>query len=198
MKSSLKNMVLCLVLITLAASAGLGYVYSLTAGPIEKAKQQKTTDALSRVLPAFEGDMKVDTLLLDKMPIVVYSTSSGYVVETKSKQGYGGEIRLMAGFTPDGTLHNIEVLRHNETPGFGSKMTDEDNPLVMSFRGRKPAEMKMAVRKDQGDVDALTGSTISSRAYIDAVARAHRAFLQITTGEEAAADGNTGATQTTD
>ncbi len=174
MKSSLKNMVLCLGGITVVAAAGLGYVYDLTKGPIEAAKQAKTTDALKKVLPPFEGEPVVDTMFTDEMPIVVYTTDSGRAVETMTKNGFSGEVRLMVGFLPDGGVHNIEVLQQNETPGLGSKMADEDNPLVMSFRGRNLAEMKLAVRKDGGDVDAITASTISSRAYIDAVERAWR------------------------
>ncbi len=179
MKSSLTNMVLCLGLTTLVAATGLSYVYGLTKEPIERAKQQKTTDALGRVLPAFEGEPAVHESTLDGMPIKVYEATSGYAVETMTKGGFSGEVRLMVGFLPDGEVHNIEVLQQNETPGLGSKMVDEDNPLVLSFRGRKPIEMKLAVRKDGGDVDAITASTISSRAYVDAVERAYRAFADV-------------------
>ncbi len=193
MKSSLINMVLCLGLTTLVAATGLAYVHGLTKGPIEQAKQQKTTDALGRVLPAFEGEPAVRELTLDGMPIKVYEAASGYAVETMTKSGFSGEVRLMVGFLPDGAVNNIEVLQQNETPGLGSKMADEGNPLVLSFKGRKPAEMKLAVRKDGGDVDAITASTISSRAYIDAVERAHRAYTEVSGGIPAV-EANTGAT----
>jgi electron transport complex protein RnfG len=179
MKSSLTNMVLCLGLTTLVAAVGLSYVYGLTKEPIEKAKQQKTTDALGRVLPVFEGEPAVRELTIDGLPIKVYEAPTGYAVETMTMSGFSGEVRLMVGFLPDGAVHNIEVLQQNETPGLGSKMADEDNPLVLSFRGRRPSEMKMAVRKDGGEVDAITASTISSRAYVDAVARAHKAFAEV-------------------
>ncbi len=195
MKSSLKNMVLCLGCITLVSAAGLGYVYGLTKGPIEQAKKQKVTDALGRVLPEFAGEPEVREMELDGMPIKVYTTASGYAVETMTKSGFSGEVRLMVGFMPGGEVHNIEVLQQNETPGLGSKMADDDNPLVLSFRGKDPATMKLAVRKDGGDVDAITASTISSRAYIDAVARAQRAFAEVAGATPAAqVEGSTGAT----
>ena len=193
MKSSLRNMVLCLGLTTLAAAAGLGYVYELTKGPIERAKQQKTMDALGRVLPAFEGEPSVRELMLDEMPIKVYEATSGYAVETMTKSGFSGDVRMMVGFLPDGTVHDIEVLQQNETPGLGSKMADADNPLVLSFRGHDPADMKLSVRKDGGEVDAITASTVSSRAYIDAVARAHRAYTEVS-GGKSAVEAATGAT----
>lgn len=63
------------------------------------------------------------------------------------------------------------MLEQAETPGLGTKMVDAGNPLEKSFVGRNPAQMKLGVKKDGGDVDALTAATISSRAYVDAVSR---------------------------
>ncbi len=206
-------MVLCLGLITLAASAGLALVYDVTKGPIEAAKQQKTTGALASVIEEFDNDPTAETtaLELDGMQIKVYTglkggKPSGYAVETMSI-GYGGEIRMIVGFCPNGEIYNIEVLQHNETPGLGSKMTEPGNPLVLSFQGKNPADMKMAVTKEGGDVDAITASTVSSKAYIDAVARAYAAFRSVAFGEAAtgvgqpdaaagatATDGSAGAT----
>ena len=78
---------------------------------------------------------------------------------------------------------NIEVLEQAETPGLGTNMTVADNALLLSFRGKQAADVNMTVKKDGGDVDALTAATISSRAYADAVARAYAAFKSVTTGE---------------
>jgi electron transport complex protein RnfG len=100
----------------------------------------------------------------------------------------------MVGFTPDAKVRAVKVLEHAETPGLGDKMGVEGNPLFASFEGRNPAEMNLAVRKDGGDVDALTAATITSRAYIDAVARAFNAVMQQTGGTQAdAASGATAA-----
>lgn len=189
MKSSLKNMILCLGLITLAAAAALGYVYSITKGPIEASKQAKTTAALATVIEEFDNNPADDavTTELDGMPIKVYtgrkgSAVTGYAVETMTKAGFSGEVKLMVGFKPDGEIYNIEVLEQNETPGLGSKMADDGNPLIVSFQGKNPADLKMSVRKDGGDIDAITASTISSRAYIDAVDRAYRAWQAVALG----------------
>ncbi len=95
------------------------------------------------------------------------------------------------------------VLQAESTPGLGSKMTEPDNVLTVSFEGKSPADLKMSVRKDGGDIDALTASTITSKAYIDAVDRAWRVFsnevrgvqVEATSGATAnAADASTGAT----
>lgn len=201
MKSTLVNMVAVLFTITLVASAGVGYVNMITVGPIAEAKAAATQAALRAVLPAFDATQKAE-LTLDELPVAVHTARAGesivgYAVETASKKGFGGAIRLMVGFDAAGRVLNVNVLEQNETPGLGTKMADEGNPLFASFEGRNPGEMKLAVKKDGGDVDALTAATISSRAYVDAMARAYAAYKQIAEGAApAAADTASGATAT--
>lgn len=199
MESTLKNMTAVLFGITLVASAGVGVVNMITAEPIAKAKEAATVAALNEVLPAFDATT-TEALTVDELPITVYTATkgdevTGYAVETMTKKGFGGIVRLMVGFTPAGEVVNVNVLEQSETPGLGTKMADEGNPLIKSFKGKNPAEMKMAVKKDGGDVDALTAATISSRAYVDAVNRAWTAYKSVSAGEPAA-DTATGATAT--
>lgn len=201
MKSSLKNMVLVLFAITFAASAGVGVVNMITEEPIAAAKAQAVQEALRQVLPPFDAtDESMQEI--DGLQIKTYKASSagetvGYAVETATKEGFGGMVRLMVGFDAEGRVLNINVLEQSETPGLGTKMCDEGNPLITSFKGRKPAEMTLKVRKDGGDVDALTAATISSRAYTDAVARALKAFGKANGGETAAEDSADAAPQQT-
>ena len=195
MKSTLLNMVAVLAGICLVASVCVGAVYRITAEPIAQAKAQATIDALSNVLPAFDDNTRTE-LTLDQMPVAVYTATAGgevvgYAVETMTKNGFGGVVRMMVGFLPSGEVNNVNVLEQTETPGLGTKMCDEGNPLIESFKGRNPADMKLAVTKDGGDVQALTAATISSRAYVDAMSRAYAAYTEI---RGAAADAATGAT----
>lgn len=201
MKSTLKNMVLVLFTITLVASACVGVVNMITEEPIAAAKAQAVQDALMQVLPPFDAteEAKHD---IDGLTIKTYKASSagetvGYAVETATKEGFGGVVKLMVGFDAEGRILNINVLEQSETPGLGTKMCDEGNPLITSFKGRKPAEMTLKVRKDGGDVDALTAATISSRAYTDAVARAYKAFVKVNGGETDADDAATAESQQT-
>ncbi len=201
MKSTLKNMTAVLFGITLVASAGVGVVNMITAEPIAAAKEAATVAALNEVLPAFDETTNAE-LTIDELPITVYTATkegvvSGYAVQTMTKQGFGGTIRMMVGFTPDGEVVNVNVLEQSETPGLGTKMTDEGNPLITSFKGKNPADMKLAVKKDGGDVDALTAATISSRAYVDAMNRAWTAYKNVSAGI-APADAATGATAPTE
>ena len=103
----------------------------------------------------------------------------GYAVETFTNTGFGGEIKLMVGFLKDGTINRVETLSHNETPGLGNKIERSKSDFAVQFEGKNPADFKLAVRKDGGDVDAITASTISSRAFSDAVSRAYEVYKSI-------------------
>jgi electron transport complex protein RnfG len=84
----------------------------------------------------------------------------------------------MVGLTPDGKVYNTSVLSHSETPGLGAKCT-EDEHFMTQFKGFDPSQKILTVKKDGGDVDAITASTITSRAYSLAVKNAVDAFKTI-------------------
>ncbi len=206
MKSTLLNMTAVLFGITLIASAGVGVVNMITLEPIAQAELAAKTEALNGVLPAFDETLS-DELTIDDMIVTVHTASLdgmtvGYAVEAISKQGFGGPVSLMVGFTPAGEVINVNVLKQTETPGLGTKMADEGNPLINSIKGQQLEQKKLvvgklAVTKDGGDVDALTAATISSRAYVDAINRAWMAFKSVSTGEMPA-DTVSGATRTSE
>ena len=199
MKSTLFNMVAVLFTVTLIASAGVGAVNMITADAIAAANAAATTEAVANVLPEFENT-EISEQTIDDMPIVVYTATKGdetvgYAVESMTKNGFGGVIRMMVGFTTDGKINNVNVLEQAETPGLGTKMCDEGNALLSSIQGKNSWEIEYKVKKDGGELDALTAATISSRAYYDAVARAYQAFL-VASGAKDKAEGVSGATAT--
>jgi electron transport complex protein RnfG len=77
----------------------------------------------------------------------------------------------MAGFRPDGTIINISVLEQKETPGLGTKMAEP--AFKDQFNDKNPDQFKLKVKKDGGQVDAITAATISSRAFCDAIQKAY-------------------------
>ena len=199
MKSTLFNMVAVLFSITLIASAGVGAVNMITADAIAETKAAATKAAVANVLPEFDSNEQSEQTI-DDMPIVVYTAKKGdktvgYAVESMTKNGFGGVIRMMVGFTTDGKINNVNVLEQAETPGLGTKMCDEGNALLSSIQGKNSWEIEYKVKKDGGELDALTAATISSRAYYEAVARAYQAFL-VASGAKDKADGVSGATAT--
>ncbi len=174
-KSNLNNMVLALGMSCLFCSAMLGGAYALTKEPIEKAQAEKTKSAISQVLPhfetlEFEDDHHYYTAF-DGNQIV------GYAIES-SAMGFGGSINLMVGITPDGVVYNTSVLSHSETPGLGAKC-NTDTKFMDQWKGFDPSVKQLSVKKDGGDVDAITASTITSRAYTQAVANALLLFEEL-------------------
>ena len=199
MESSLKNMVVVLFTITLISSAAVGGVYMITKEPIEQAKVAAVNDALNQVLPEYEATTS-QTIEVNSLPIVAHTATVadkavGYAVESISKNGFGGTVRLMVGFDTAGKIININVLEQKETPGLGTKMADEGNVLLASFKDKNASEINMTVKKDGGDIDALTAATISSRAYAEAVAVAYEAFKVACGWQTTAGDVATGASQ---
>jgi Na+-translocating ferredoxin:NAD+ oxidoreductase subunit G len=178
-ESTFKNMVLSLTIISFTASACLGFVYEFTKKPIEQSNLNKKLNAIRIVVPEFKNNPDKEMFRLatgDGDSLDIYPAKSdneiiGYAVNTYTKKGFSGKISLMAGFKPDGTIINITVLEHKETPGLGSKMNE---PLFMDqFKNKNPSQFSLKVKKDGGPVDAITAATISSRAFCDAVQRAY-------------------------
>ena len=178
-ESTFKNMVLSLTLISLVASASLGFVYQMTKVPIELSVLNKKLSAIMQVVPEFNNNPNEDKYKLptgDGDSLEIYPAKKdgilvGYAVNTYTKKGFSGIINLMAGFKADGTIINITVLDQKETPGLGTKMTE--STFKDQFKDKNPSAFHLKVKKDGGTVDAITAATISSRAFCDAVQRAY-------------------------
>ena len=100
----------------------------------------------------------------------------GTAVATYTDIGFSGRFKIMVGFSPDGKIINTAVLEHKETPGLGTKLDSKKSDFPLQFKGKNPADFKLKVKKDGGDVDAITAATISSRAFCDALQRAYDTF----------------------
>jgi electron transport complex protein RnfG len=92
---------------------------------------------------------------------------TGVAFKVSSPEGYGGTIEVMVGLLPGGAIHGIEVLSHLETPGLGAKIREAK--FKDRFKKRNLSNTKWAVKKDAGDIDGITGATISSRAVIKGI-----------------------------
>ena len=178
-ESTFKNMVLSLTVISFCAAACLGFVYELTKEPIALSALNKKLEAIRQVVPEFNNNPNSEMYRLptgegdslDIYPAKNEGEIVGYAVNTYSKNGFSGNISLMAGFRTDGKIINITILGQKETPGLGTKMAEPD--FKNQFNDKNPAEFVLKVRKDGGAVDAITAATISSRAFCDAVQRAY-------------------------
>lgn len=184
-ESTFISMVLTLVVITLAAGFSLGFINDITKGPKAKAKLERKIKALQLVLPEFTNNPVEDIQLVKsdkaKDSVEIYPAFSGEervgtAVIGSSLKGFSGLVKVMAGFKKDGTIKNIVVLEQKETPGLGTKM--KDDKFIQQYRDKHPASFDMTVTKDGGEIDALTGATITTRAFSEAVQMAFDEFTK--------------------
>lgn len=200
LKSTFKNMFLSLSIISLVVAVLLAQVNQITAKPIAVAKALKLENAIKEVVPAFDNNPVEEAY---KVPasggdsLLVYPAKKGeeivgFAVNTYSNNGFGGNIQIMVGFDMEDKVVNYAVLSHAETPGLGSKMGEWFRDMTkpnQSIVGRNLSEGNLSVSKDGGQVDAITASTITSRAFLEAINRAYGAYKQSGT------DADTGATE---
>ena len=180
-QSTFKNMSLCLLVICLVCSGLLAGVYALTKEPIDAAAKAKNEAAILEVLPEnaatieeertveYEGATYTYNLAYDEKGEVV-----GCAVNV-APVGFGGPVLIKVGFkvnaqTGQNIVWNTKVLSQAETPGLGAKCVEP--AFASQFKELDPAAKKLYVKKDGGDIDAITASTITSRAYVSGVATA--------------------------
>ena len=206
-KSTFITILASLTCFCLIAGTALAVANKLTEDKIAAAKAAALQEAIKKVAPEFDNDPSAEqyrAATADGDSLTIYPAKEGgklvgAAVETNTKKGFGGEIRIMVGFDADQKIVNYSVLEHNETPGLGSKMeewfrTDKGKQSVL---GRDMKGGALKVSKDGGEVDAITAATISSRAFLDAINRAYAAYAQGAGKGDAKADGASGATQQT-
>lgn len=206
LSSSYKNMLLSLLFICLLAAGLLAKVNNMTKTPIAEAKALKLEEAIKEVVPAFDNDpvaesYKVATDRGDSLlvyPAKMGDTVVGFAVNSYSDNGFSGNIQVMVGFDMESNLVNYAVLSHSETPGLGSQMVDWFKPQVQEFSlieklfgfemkqseanssiiGKNPETTNFEVANDGGDIDGISASTITSRAFLEAVRRAYNAYTE--------------------
>ena len=181
--STFLNMLLSLFLVALLSCTALSSVFLMTKDAIAASKVKQKSVLLKEVLPEFDNDPVAEKFLVNTPngDIIFYPAKmKGVLVaaaaETFSMKGYAGRIDILAGFMANGIIYNTVVISHKETPGLGSKMEASQSSFAAQFKNKNPTSFRLKVKKDGGDVDAITAATISSRAYCDALRTAHDAF----------------------
>ena len=169
------QLVVSLTIISAVCAAVLAYVNKCTKDRIANLTTEKTAAAAKAVLPSSVTalDKKADPSDPSLEVVVGYADAAktkvaGYAAPGLSKKGYGGEIRLMVGLTPDRKVITYRPLAANETPGLGAKLGDQE--FSKQFSDKNGTSLK--VKKDGGEIDAITGATITSRAVCEAIADA--------------------------
>ena len=175
-------MLVSLTAIALVAAAALAALNGMTKDPIAKAQEAKVKEAISAVMPAF--DRLEDRDINGALCHLGYDAEGNFVgaaVEAGNDKGFGGHLQLMVGFDKEGQVSGYRILETHETPGLGAKA---DQWFQKGGKGdvigTPPASNALSVKKDGGTVDAISGSTITSRAFLDVVNDAAKVFSSIT------------------
>ena len=193
------NMAGVLTGIALVAGAALASVNELTKDTIQQLKEKSEQDAIAKVLGG--GDVmvqQIDTVIYDNCNFIVMNAGEkGVAIKAVDPQNasFGGGLTIMVGIDPNGVVLGYSILETHETPGLGAKASEwfqkgQKGDII----GRNLTEKELTVSKDGGDVDAITASTITSRAFLRAVNAANQAYRQ-TLDKDDNADGVSGASQ---
>lgn len=187
-------MVLVLTGSALICGGLLAYVNNLTKPTIEAQADKALNEGIAAVLGGNAGDRleAPDTVKREiagkEQVFIVYKMQNGTAVQSTDPNGFGGNLKVLVGFNADGDILGYTVLEHAETPGLGAKAGEwfqKGQPGCII--GKNPGKSNFTVSKDGGDIDAITASTITSRAFLRAVQQAYNTFKNNT-------DGNTSAT----
>ena len=178
MKELFKLTVVLTIICSLAATA-LALVYTITKEPIAHQQRLKKLKAIKAVQPDYDNepdqdfiDLKTDESAegdggLTRFYITKKGDTPTGVVFMASAVGYGGLIDLMVGVNPEGTITGVQVLRHTETPGLGAKITEDT--FIQQFPERNLQNTNWALKKEGGDIDQISGATISPQAVVKAL-----------------------------
>ena len=184
LESSLKNMILSLTGFSIVAGGLLGWVNAATAEPIAQANAKALSDAIAVVIPGFDNNpaeeaeaVEVEGTTYKIYPATQGGKPIGAAVEA-SANGFGGTLTVLVGFDTEGNIIDYSLLSHAETPGLGSKASDWFKKGAKGdITGKNPGTQSLTVSKDGGEIDAITASTITSRAFLQAVNNAWSAYM---------------------
>lgn len=177
LESSLKNMALVLTAISVVAGGALAYVNKVTEGPIAEINAKNLQEGIKKVILGNQGgDLQVGEPV-EADGYTLYKTDRGTAVKAVAN-GFGGPLEVLVGFDEAGNILGYTILATVETPGLGVKAdTWFQKGGKGDIIGKNPGQKELLVTKDGGDIDAITASTITSRAFLNAVNQAYKAFM---------------------
>ncbi len=172
LKSSLTNMLVVLTVITIVAAGVLASVNAVTAPQIEKINAENLAAGIKAVMG--NDDIKVsEPWEVDAFTAYDINDKQGNLLGkavVTTENGFGGPLKVLVGFNTDGDILGYTVLEHAETPGLGAKAGEWFQEKII---GMNPGTNNFTVSKDGGEVDAITASTITSRAFLRAIQNAY-------------------------
>ncbi len=173
------RLTLVLFLVTAITALLLGLVNYITADKIAAIKEKKTSDAMSAVMAGAGSFSEVSYSGGNALVTGSYEALDGsgavmgYVFKT-APVGFGGAIDMVVGVSKEGAITGVSIVTMLETSGLGDKAKDA-SWLAQYIDGSEA----FAVDKDGGEIDALSGATITSRAVTNGVNAALEAYASL-------------------
>ena len=211
LQSNLFNMAVMLTVIAVVAAGLLAWVNNVTSGPIEEINNTMIENGIKSVILGERDIQYTVEPKVEREGFVFHNVVDmngnllGTAVESTDRNGFGGDLKVMVGFDPEGVILGYTVLEHSETPGLGAQAdgwfrqksaeVQEQSAAVdvllgapakpgnHNIIGMNPGDDVMTVSKDGGQVDAITASTITSRAFLRAVNSAYKAVFGYTAAD---------------
>lgn len=177
LESSFTNMVIVLTIISVIAGGTLAYINKVTQEPIAEINAKNLQDGIKKViLGETEGTLKVEEPI-ESEGYLIYHTDKGTAIKAIAN-GFGGPLEILVGFDAQGNIMGYTILSTLETPGLGVKadtwfQKDGKGNII----GQNPGEKPLSVKQDGGDIDAITASTITSRAFLSGINEAYKAYM---------------------
>jgi electron transport complex protein RnfG len=163
------KLIVCLSVISAICAGVLAAINVVTKDSIKEIRRKQTLEAAAAVMPAAVDKAKVEQIKGQDGIFIGRDASgniAGYAVKGSDPSGYGGEIVLMVGFTPDYKISTYQKLVATETPGLGTNLSSPS--FMKQFEGMD-ASAPISVKKDGGKIEAITSATITSRAVCGAI-----------------------------
>ena len=172
-------MIAAMLITAICSAAAIGYVYQLTKEPIAKSQNYKIIQALEEIIGTFDNNPLEEKTTLSESKSELYPARendeiTSVAIKSSSNDGFGGKIELLIGILMDGTITGYKIIEHSETPGLGDKVTEPK--FGSQFVGLNAHNDNFNLKNDGGEIDAVTGATISSRAVVGAVKKAVDAY----------------------
>lgn len=173
-------------LVAVIGTALLTGVFHLTAERIEAQERRVVERRLGQILAPdrYDNDLLDDRFTFRDeahfpkgQEVTAYRARAdgrpvAVILRFAATRGYNGDIHLLAGILPDGSLAGVRVVTHKETPGLGDGIEADRSDWIRGFDGRSlesPNAKGWAVKRDGGEFDQFTGATVTPRAIVQAV-----------------------------
>lgn len=179
---------LILVIICLVVTAGLAFTNAATKSAIAAQAENDAKQSRLMALPGADAFKKTDAKAVSDKVVDCYAGSKGgqtigWVITTKSNS-YGGDIQVMTGISKAGKITGVELVTTSDTPGLG--LNAKKDTFRAQYQQKVPEKGFEVVKgggAKEGQINALTGATITSKAVTSAVNEAVKQYEQVKGGE---------------